>query len=82
MPVPNTKFDRDALHAYLYRKSDRLHRIVLNQKKMAEQLEVSYYNFTVIIRGMAEEGRLRQIGGSKFGSKTYLVEDPTSWRGQ
>lgn len=71
--------DIDAIHRYVYRHSDRLHRYPMNAVTLADELGVSYYNFTVVVKKMVAAGRLRQISGRKFGAKTYVVEDPDVW---
>jgi DNA-binding MarR family transcriptional regulator len=70
------RIDRDALHRYLYRRSDRHHRLKVQAKDLAEELGVSYENFTTILRKMADDGRLRRISGAHNGPKVYLVTPP------
>lgn len=77
--VKPQKIDRNALHRYLYRRADRLGRLKLNVKVLAADLELSYCNMTVVIGEMTASGRLRRIGGPRYGLKTYVVADPSSW---
>jgi DNA-binding MarR family transcriptional regulator len=74
------RIDRDAVHRVIYRRADRHHRFKGKMTDLAEELGVSYFNFTIVIRSMADEGRLRRIGGAANGAKTYLVVDPEEWK--
>lgn len=71
--------ERDALHSYLYRHTDRFGRYKMNLKKLAEETGLSYWNLSVVITSFAEEGRLRRVGGATYSQKTYIVSDPAAW---
>jgi DNA-binding MarR family transcriptional regulator len=73
------RIDRDAVHRYLYRRTDRHHRLKLQAKDMAEELGVNYENFTMLLRKMADDGRLRRISGAPNQPKVYLVADPADF---
>lgn len=72
----SNQIDRDAIHRVLYRRADSHHRLRLHVPSLADELGVSYFNFTIVIREMAAQGRLKRIGGKDNGTKTYVVEDP------
>lgn len=71
--------DRDALHRLLYGRSDHFGRYKMDLAKLAEELGLSYCNFSVVIRDMTTEGRLHRIAGPTYGRKTYMVEPPEVW---
>lgn len=71
--------DLDALHRYLYRRTDPFDRLHLNLRELAVELDLSYSNLSVVIKKMAQQGRLRRIGGGKYSQKTYHVTDPAAW---
>lgn len=77
--VKPQKIDRDALHRYLYRRADPFGRLKLNVKKLSSELELAYCNLTLVIADMAETGRIRHIGGSRYATKTYVIVDPAIW---
>lgn len=67
--------DREALHAFLFRKSDRLHRIVLNQRALADDLGIHEVSMSHIVKELVLAGRLRPIG-----HRTFVVADPEKWK--
>ena len=71
--------DRDLLHRYLWNRADRLGRIHLVQTKLAEDLGVTKYTVSRIMREFTEQGRVRSIGRGHKSSHTYLVTDPEEW---
>lgn len=77
--VKPQKIDREALHRYLYRRTDAFGRLKLNVTKLSSDLELSYCNMTVVIAEMTEAGRMRHIGGHRYGTKTYIIADPVTW---
>ena len=77
--LAGVKIDRNAVHRVLWRRADRFGRVRVQARSLAEELGVSYWNFTVVLKSMAGEGRMRQIGGSERGPKTYVVENPDIW---
>lgn len=73
------RIDRDALHRVLSHRVDHFGRIKINLGALAEETGVNYSNLSGIIGQMAAEGRLRKVGGTQQGAKTYLVTDPKDW---
>lgn len=71
--------DRDALHRLLYGRADHFGRYKMDLAALAGELGLSYCNFSVVIRAMTDEGRLRRIAGTTYGRKTYHVEPPDAW---
>ena len=76
MPV---HIDRNALHRLLWGRADRFGRYRMELKALCDELGLSYAHFSVVIREMAAEGRMRRIAGPKYGQKVYQVENPAGW---
>lgn len=74
-----TTIDRGALHRLLYGRADHFGRYRMDLQALATELGLSYCNFSVVIREMTAEGRLRRIAGTTYGRKTYKVESPEAW---
>lgn len=74
--------DRDALHRLLAGRTDHFGRIKMDLRALAAETDINYSNLSVIIREMAEEGRLRKVGGTVQGPKTYIVTNPKEWSQQ
>lgn len=73
--------DIDALHAYLYRKSDRLHRIRIVQRQLAEELGITYFAVNRILAKMVQQDRIKKMSSDVKNVWTYVVEDPKSRSG-
>lgn len=71
--------DRNALHRYLRHQTDHFGRLKMDLRQLADDTGVNYTNLSLIIGGMAAEGRLRKVGGTQQGKKTYIVTDPAEW---
>lgn len=74
-----TVIDRNALHRLLLGRADHFGRYRMDLQALATELGLSYCNFSVVIREMTEEGRLRRIAGPTYGRKTYKIESPDHW---
>jgi hypothetical protein len=82
MPTAGSRapyIDREALHRLLFRRADRKGSLRLKVKDLAEELDLGYCNLVTVVNDMAEEGRLRRIGGRPFQQATYYVLDPQIW---
>jgi transcriptional regulator with XRE-family HTH domain len=66
--------DVDLLHEYLYKISDRRHRLTVTQRKLAEKLGLEHTYLCKVFRDMKTEGRIKRIGSY------YYVVDPGVWR--
>lgn len=72
--------DRDGLHRYLWRRSDRLGRLRLVQKELADGLGVTKFTISRIMKEFTDQGRVRSLGRGERSSHTYLVIDPDAWQ--
>lgn len=64
------KVDRDLLHQYLYKNSDRHHMMTISPSELADALGISVFHMSRILKEMKETGRLRVVG------KRVEVVDP------
>lgn len=56
------KVDRDLLHDYLFKKSDRHNMMTIRTSELADELGVTVYSMSRILGQMREQGRLRKVG--------------------
>ena len=68
------KVDRDLLHEYLWKHTDRRGIYLGSQTELAEKLGVTIFTVSHIFREMKEGGRVKKIGGK------YKIEDPAKWK--
>lgn len=73
------KINIDALHRHLFRKADRMGRLKLPINKLSEELGLGYCHLIGVVKKMADEGRLKRLSGTTYGTKTYVVRDPATW---
>lgn len=70
--------DLNALHRYLYRRTDRLGRLRIVQKKLADELGYSRFNVSRVLKRMEAQQRIRKVGDRE--RNTYvIVQDPDVW---
>jgi hypothetical protein len=67
--------DLDALHAYLWRNTERTGRLLLSQSKVGEELDLYPMLMSRVFRALEQEGRIRKEGHSRV-----FVVDPEVWR--
>lgn len=68
--------DVDALHRYLHRKSDRLGRLKIVQRELAETLGITHFAVNRILGRMEEQGRLGKLASDQKNIWTYVINDP------
>ncbi len=72
------KVDRELLYRYLWSKRDpRTNRLNINQRELADQLNVFHNTVRIIIREYLAEGRMSRIPGK--GWTWYRLTDPDLW---
>lgn len=71
--------DIDGLHAFLFRKADRLGRLRLSQRSFAEELGVAHETVCRVMSKMAKQGRIKRIKSEKNNIGVYAVVDPEQW---
>lgn len=65
------KIDRRLLHKFLWEHRDRYDRIAYSQNELAEMLDIHFATMSLILKEMAENGRLVKIRKG-----TWKVVDP------
>ena len=68
------KIDRDLLHEYLWKHSDRRGVYLGSQTDLADKLGVTIFTVSHIFREMKEGGRVKKLGPK------YQIVDPATWR--
>jgi DNA-binding FadR family transcriptional regulator len=76
MPGTVKMLDIPALHRYLWARSDRHNRIIVNQQILAEQLAVSHDCVSEALIKMTQEGLVAPAERLEFGVKRYTVIPP------
>lgn len=68
------KVDRDLLHEYLWKQTDKNGRMLITQKELAERLDMNRYHLNTIFREMIMAGRVRRSGAA------FFITDPMHWQ--
>lgn len=71
--------DLDLLHKFLWKRTDRLGRIKIVQRDLAEDLGVTHYAINRILSRMTATGRIRRMATGHRNIGTYVVIDPEGW---
>jgi predicted transcriptional regulator len=76
-PAINTPVDLEALHRILWRLSDsQRHRLHVEQRQLAEELDVTVFTLNRCMRRLVDGGQLRSLGRAGR-SVLYIVATPT-----
>lgn len=73
--MQGVKTDRGLLHDYLWETKDRNDVVKVNQQYLSDELDISSFTLSHLLKKMVNEGRLERLGNSRF-----MVKDPVSWR--
>lgn len=71
--------DRDKMHQFLWERSDRYGVYVLNQKKLAEIMNIAPETMNRVLKKMIDEKRLSKMGAKRHNVSSYLIKNPTDW---
>lgn len=69
----------DAMHAFLWRRADRLGRLRIQQRAFAEELGIAHETVCRFIKKMSDEGRLKRIKNEKNNIGVYVIVDPDEY---
>ena len=72
--------DRDKMHQFFWEKSDRWGVYILNQKKLAELMNIAPETMSRVVKKMIEEKRMSKMGAKRHNISSYLVKNPTDWK--
>lgn len=72
--------DVDAVHAYLFSKTDRLGRVKIRQKELGEHLGHAKFTISRLVARLEDEGRIRKISSGKKAVGMFIVEEPEVWK--
>ena len=73
------KLDRDALHQFLWDRTNRWGNIKIVVAELAEKLDLTDTHLGRILKEMVGDGRMRVSSVGKSGIKTYRITDPAEW---
>lgn len=68
--------DRLALHGELWSRRDRVGRVEIYQKRLAEELGITQATMSLIIKDFSQEGRVNKVGAKKGNIGIYIIRDP------
>lgn len=77
LPKRTTAIDRQALHEFLWRKTNSRRIVTFKQTELAEALGITDFALNRILREMKDAGRLRKLSHN---GHMYEVEDPRPWQ--
>jgi len=78
MPRPD-KVNRDALHAYFWRKANRRHQLSISIRELADDLGVNERHMGRIMEEMVDDGRLKKVRNGKNNVGVFSISDPDTW---
>lgn len=74
------RIDRDALHRFLYDRSNSRSQIKIHQTTLAEQLDVTRGTMYRVLKEMIEAGRLRKVESLERNIGVYQITNPDEWQ--
>lgn len=78
--MPDQRVDRDALHLYLYERSNSRSHIPIHQTELAEKLDITRGTMYRVIKEMVDAGRMRKVESLERNVKVYQIVDPAVWK--
>ena len=72
--MKGVKVDRNLLHEYLWEIRDRTDIVKIDQQALSDELNISNFTLSHLLRRMVEDGQLERLGNSRF-----IVKDPITW---
>lgn len=76
------RVDRDALHQFLYDRSNSKSQIRINQTELATQLDVTRGTMYRVVKEMLDTGRLRKVEALEKNVGVYQIVNPGLWQAQ
>jgi DNA-binding MarR family transcriptional regulator len=73
------KLDRDALHAYLYKRTDHMGRVQIKITDLAGDLGIRRDHLGRIIKEMVNDGRMKKTSSTFHNVGIYTITDPDTW---
>jgi DNA-binding MarR family transcriptional regulator len=66
----------DLIHELLWARSDRLGRLTLIQKALAEEIGCTKFTMCRVFSRLEAEGRIKKLQGHRGHTWTYTIKDP------
>lgn len=77
--MANPGLDREALHLFLFERTDDKDIIRIVQKELADDLGVTPFTMNRVIKEFCQEGRLKTVTTSNHNIQSYVVCEPAAW---
>jgi DNA-binding MarR family transcriptional regulator len=71
--------DDSAVHSFLFRRTDRLGRIRINQTELAGEFGITKFTMSRVINRMIDAKRIRRLSSHLNNRGVFIVEDPEVW---
>ena len=68
--------DIKVVHLDLWKRSDRLNRLKVIQKELADEYGCTKYTMCRVFARMEDEGRIKKLQGHRGNMWTYTIKDP------
>lgn len=75
----STRVDRHALHCTLFARASSRHVLRIHQQHLADELGVTKFTMSRLIRELVEAGRIRKLGAGAKNVSTYVIADPAGF---
>lgn len=71
--------DRDALHRYLWERTNSRARIHIHQTKLAEALNVTRGTMYRVMKEMVDAGRMHKVEALPRNVGVFVIANPDTW---
>lgn len=76
--VQGREFSREWIHEELWKRANRRGKVELHLGTAAEELGISYWHFTKIVKQLETAGCLKKISQRKGNIGIYSIKQPSS----
>lgn len=70
---------RAGLHWLLWDRQGDGDRLLIDQRKLSDQLGCTRFTMNRVLGRMEQEGRIRKIPGAGSSSRLFVILDPAEW---
>jgi biotin operon repressor len=71
--------DHGVFHRMLWQKADRQHAVYIDQLALREELQMSKFAISKMIRTFVEDGRITQVNNRPQLKGRFIVHNPYLW---
>lgn len=80
--MADQRVDRDALHWFLFNRTNSKANIKINQTELAQQLDITRGTMYRVLKEMIDGGRLRKVEALERNVGVYQIVHPDVWASQ